>query len=205
VFYLGEAQGYNQEGVILENKLIDSKMVGHLFAELDKALAAEGEKREIVIFGSGAMMAQGLLRTERRTEDVDLARPDMDNTFQVIAADVGDKFGLTMGWMNSAGVIFSRNFPVGWEERRTKIYEGKGLVIHSLGRGDLIATKFQALCDRNKPRDVDDITDLKPSKDELAFAKKWVLEQKGSEPDYQRKVESAEKRVLENKSYSRGR
>ncbi|MGE3682720.1 MAG: DUF6036 family nucleotidyltransferase [Bdellovibrionales bacterium] len=184
---------------------IDSGMVLKLLKELDMALGEQGERREITIFGSGAMMAQGFLRANRHTEDVDLASPDMDMVFQTIAADVGEKFGLRMGWLNSAGVIFSRNFPSGWEKRSTLVFEGKSLKVSSLGRKDLIATKFNALCGRNKAQDMDDLLDLKPSKAEITFARKWVLAQKEPSADFRDRVEKIEGKVFEKLGHGRSK
>lgn len=181
---------------------IDSGLVSTLMKDLDKALKEKGQKREITIFGSGAMMAQGILRPNRHTVDVDLAHPDMDVEFQVISADVGARHKLDMTWLNSAGVIFSRNFPADWEKRRVLIFEGEGLIVHSLGRKDLIATKFNALCGRNEPMDLDDLIDLRVSKPELQFAKDWVLQQKDRSTEFSERVE---RKALEVLSHGYGR
>ena len=83
-----------------------------------------------------------------------------------------------MGWLNTAGLIFSRNFPEGWEDRTRVVFEGESLTVESLARVDLISTKFQALCDRAKITDRTDMDDLKPTLKEMKKAYEWVVKTK---------------------------
>lgn len=55
------------------------------------------------------------------------------------------------------------------------IFKGNRITVKVLSHKDLIATKFYSYCIRNLKTDKDDLIDLKPSKDELHFAKQWVL------------------------------
>ena len=81
---------------------------------------------------------------------------------------------MDFGWLNSAGHIFSRNFPKGWKDRTRTTYKGKCLIVKILDRSDLIATKLNAACQRGV-RDIEDLVELAPSQGEIERAKKWVL------------------------------
>ena len=133
--------------------VIHGANVRKIFRELDQAMAAKGRSEELVIFRSAALMSQGINLGQRATRDVDVIKPPFDNEMWVISAEAGEKFGLTMGWLNTAGNIFSRNFPEGWEERTSEVFKGKALTVKTLGRVDLICTKFNAYCDRRLDTD----------------------------------------------------
>ena len=107
--------------------------------------------------------------------DIDLVEPKMNFTLQLIASEIAEKYGMDLKWLNSAGHIFSKNFPNKWKNRTKLIFKGKYLKVKVLSRKDLIATKFYSYCMRNLNTDKNDLFDLKPSKDELNFAKQWVL------------------------------
>jgi hypothetical protein len=158
--------------------MINKTNIVDLLKELDKALEAKDESREITIFGSGALIIQGISNNLRATMDIDIVDPEMDITLQLICADVGEKYDLDMTWLNSAGHIFSRSFPSGWKKRINLIYKGRSLKVSSIHRSDLIATKFYAICTRSLETDRLDLKDLKPSEEELNQTKKWVESQK---------------------------
>ena len=157
------------------DSMIDRKNILNLLKIFDDRLTQNKEKKEFTIFGSASLLLQKIARDTRSTVDMDLIEPMMDNALNVLSAEVGDEVGLKMGWLNSAGHIFSRNFPKDWQKRTHVIYSGTSLVVKSLGRKDLIATKFNAYCDRDYERDLFDLIDLAPSKAELTYAKKWIL------------------------------
>ena len=155
--------------------MIHGANVKKIFRELDQAMAAKGRKDELVIFGSAALMSQGIKLGHRATHDVDVVKPPFDNEMWVISAEAGEKFGLPMGWLNTAGNIFSRNFPEGWEDRTLEVFKGKALTVKSLGRIDMICTKFNAYCDRRRDTDEQDMLGLSPSKEEMKKAQNWVI------------------------------
>ncbi len=95
--------------------VISSTNVKKIFKELDQAMAEKDRKEKLVIFGSAALLSQGMNLGHRLTHDVDVVKPTFDNEMWVISAEAGEKFGLTMGWLNTAGNVFSKNFPEGWE------------------------------------------------------------------------------------------
>lgn len=155
--------------------VISSTNVKKIFKELDQAMAEKGRKEEMVIFGSAALLSQGMGVGQRVTQDVDVVKSTFDNEMWVISAEAGEKFGLTMGWLNTAGNIFSRNFPEGWEDRTTEVFKGEALTVKSLGRIDLICTKFNAYCDRARDTDEVDMLGLSPTKEEMEKARDWVI------------------------------
>lgn len=132
-------------------------------------------KEKFVIFGSGALLLQGLSGENRFTEDIDVVKPPFDNEMMLISAKVGEKHGMDMGWLNTADLIFVNNFPKGWDTRTEVVFKGEALTVESLARIDLISTKFQALCDRAKRTDQADIEDLKPTIEEMEKAYQWLI------------------------------
>jgi hypothetical protein len=184
--------------------MIDRNNIHELLKDLDLALSKKGEKRDLTIFGSGALLLQKIARETRRTIDIDLIEPMMDMTLQLIAAEVGERVGLEMGWLNSAGNIFSRSFPKGWKDRTQNIYRGTALKVKSLGRKDLIATKFNAFCGRDVERDLHDLIDLCPTKAELIFSKKWILSLENG-PDAKRIDDAISIVSKKTKDFERGK
>ncbi|USN47509.1 MAG: hypothetical protein H6626_15250 [Pseudobdellovibrionaceae bacterium] len=165
--------------------MINKSNITTLFKALDEALGQKNEKREITVFGSGPLIANDII--DRATVDIDMVDPAMDMGLQLIAADVGEMFNLDMTWLNSAGHIFSRNFPQGWKDRVKVHYKGTNLVVKFLDRRDLIATKFYAACQRGE-QDINDLVAIEPSKKELNEAKKWILKSE-QDPDWFKHVE----------------
>ena len=155
--------------------MIDRKNIHNLFVQIDEHLERKNEKYELTIFGSGALLIQGICRQDRTTMDIDLVEPKINLSLQLIASEIAEKHGMDMKWLNSAGHIFSRNFPNNWRNRTKLIFKGKYLKVKVLSRKDLIATKFYSYCIRNLNTDKSDLFDLKPTKSELNFAKQWVL------------------------------
>ncbi|MCB0411455.1 MAG: hypothetical protein KDD22_02945 [Bdellovibrionales bacterium] len=155
--------------------MIKKDNIQEVFKVLDQKMTEKGRNEELVIFGSGALLVQGIGNETRYTEDVDVVKPSFDNEMWLISAETGEQFGMKMGWLNTAGLIFSRNFPEGWETRTVEVFNGKSLKVKSLGRSDLISTKFQALCDRAKATDREDMKALKPTDKELKVARDWVI------------------------------
>ena len=155
--------------------VIDRNNIHNLFTQIDKCLEQKAEKYDLIIFGSGALLIQGICRDDRITMDIDLVEPKMNMTLQLIASEIGEKYGMDMKWLNSAGHIFAKNFPNNWKDRTKLIFKGNYITVKVLGRQDLIATKCYSYCMRNLNTDKSDLIDLKPSEKELNFAKKWIL------------------------------
>jgi len=73
----------------------------------------------------------------------------------------------------------AEDLPTGWEDRTREVYRGSNLIVKSLGRKDLLFSKFYAACDRGD--DIEDILLIKPNEQELAEANAWVLEKDAAE------------------------
>jgi hypothetical protein len=65
--------------------------------------------------------------------------------------------------------------PTGWQQRLQPAFEGRALILRTLGRSDLLKTKLFALCDRGT--DLPDCVALAPTAAELDEAMPWLAEQ----------------------------
>ena len=175
--------------------MIDKENITQLLNKLDEALVKKSLHRQITIFGSGALILQGVASSHRATVDIDMVEPDIDMELQLLCAEVGEEYDLDLTWMNSSGNIFSRHFPEGWRTRVIQVYSGRALHVFSLSRKDLIATKFYAACTRALQSDFNDLEDLAPTKSEVEFAYSWVST-KNEYSDIKERIEAVYKKVL---------
>lgn len=90
--------------------VIDRKNISILFTRIDECVKKTGEKYNLIIFGSGALLMQNICRPDRVTMDIDLVEPKINVTLQLIAAEIGEEYGMDMKWLNSAGHIFPGAF-----------------------------------------------------------------------------------------------
>ena len=89
-------------------------------------------------------------------------------------------------WLNNGPSSMLRTLPPGWEHRLRLVFQGKSIVLHTLGRADLLKTKLVGLCDRGT--DLGDCLALAPSAEEIDEASGWVKEQDAN-PDWPAYVE----------------
>ncbi|MFN7683913.1 MAG: DUF6036 family nucleotidyltransferase [Oligoflexia bacterium] len=115
----------------------------------------------------------------RTTRDIDVITPELDPLLQNLANEIGKRYGLASGWLNNGPASLVRELQPGWRDRTTPIYQGEFLVLESLGRSDLLASKLFALCDRDE-QDLEDILEMKASWPEIEGWKTWLLERDGS-------------------------
>lgn len=155
--------------------MIDKTNINKIFKELDLTLKEKGRKEELFIFGSAALISLGIKVGDRTTQDVDVFRPTFDKEMSAIVAAAGKKFNLQTKWLNTGGRVFLKDFRENWEDRTVEVFKGESLVIHSLGRADLICTKLDALCDRSTTNDKIDLMSLEPNKKELEDAINWIV------------------------------
>ena len=154
--------------------------------DLDTALAAAHEERTLVVCGGGALLVVDVI--SRTTQDIDVITPELDPVLKSLAAEVGKRHGLEASWLNNGPASLARDLEAGWRDRTRKIFEGKALLLHSLGHKDLLASKLYALCDREE-QDLDDILGMKPFWPEIESLKTWLLDRDGS-PLWLERVES---------------
>lgn len=161
--------------------MITNKNISSILDDLDNALGVKKLYREFTIFGSGALLLQNIASKDRATVDIDMLDPEIDTDLQLISMDISAKHGLEISWLNSAGYIFSKNFPKGWQERSIEVYKGQSLTVFSLSRKDLIASKVLAFCQRQSNTDLIDLKSLAPKDTELTFTKEWL----SARPDFE--------------------
>jgi hypothetical protein len=82
-------------------------------------------------------------------------------------------------WLNNGPMQLGDVLPVGWRDRVQRIFEGRALVLSTLGRSDLLKSKLFALCDRGT--DLLDCVGLAPTAEELAECLPWLALQDGNE------------------------
>jgi hypothetical protein len=127
---------------------------------------------EILLVGGVAAMLAGQLPAERVTQDCDI----MD--FSPIQAqkailDAANKIaqvrGLPQNWLNSQAMQLNV-LPDGWRSRRKHICKYGHLSIFVASRIDLLCMKFYA----NRPQDREDIIEMKPTSEEMAFVLRFL-------------------------------
>ena len=169
-------------------------------ARLERALQRVGELLEaggreyaITIIGGAALSLHGWIH--RTTDDADILTfatsseehdlreaPDpLPLPLQEAIETVSRDLGLKRGWLNRGPARQWRTgLPPGFAERVSWRRYG-GLQVGLAGRIDLIALKLFAEVDRgnltSRGLDQNDLVQLTPTKDELAWAAKWVKTQ----------------------------
>jgi hypothetical protein len=123
--------------------------------------------------GGTALAILGVIK--RETQDCDILFPEIPSLIQKAAQDFAKAKGLEINWLNNGPESLKRDLPKGWMARVQDLYSGDALTLKTLGRSDLLATKLWAYCDRGF--DLDDCIKLKPTKEELLEAIKWVSHQ----------------------------
>jgi hypothetical protein len=137
-----------------------------LLGELGERLG-ECKSVEIVLVGGAAGMLTGQLQKTRVTTDCDVIRylpEEAQQSVLTAACELAKEKGLPENWLNSQ-VMTLDVLPEGWHGRRVEVGAYGSLHVSAIGRLDLLATKFYAA----HPRDVEDITDMAPTKEELEF------------------------------------
>lgn len=150
----------------------------------DDHLFAHGLRLEAVIVGGTALSLLGLIT--RPTRDVDVLLPELPPMIADIAKDFADtqrRAGVDLAddWLNNGPVQLGDVLPAGWQLRLRLLFEGRALVLRTLGQSDLLKAKLFALCDRGT--DFLDCVALAPTASELAEVLPWLFEQDAN-PDW---------------------
>lgn len=94
------------------NKIvINRKNIHNLFVRIDECLEKKSEKYDLIIFGSGALLIQGISRHDRVTMDLDLVEPKMNISLQLIASEIAEEYGMDVNWLNSADIFLAKSSP----------------------------------------------------------------------------------------------
>jgi hypothetical protein len=150
----------------------------------DRHLVALGLSLEAVVVGGSALALLGV--TTRQTRDFDILAPKLPPRIADAARDFAReqrRLGLELidEWLNNGPMQLGDVLPEGWKQRLQPAFEGRALILKSLGRADLLKTKLFALCDRGT--DLPDCVALAPTAEEVAEALPWLSEQDGN-PDW---------------------
>ncbi len=165
-------------------------MVARLTIEaFDHYLASLDLRFDGVVIGGSALVLMGVV--QRLTRDVDVLVPALPEAIATAARDFARQQRQAGGdlvddWFNNGPMQLGDVLPAGWPERVERIFEGKSLVLSTLGRPDLLKSKLFALCDRGT--DMPDCIALAPTAEELAECLPWLELQDGNElwPDHVR-------------------
>ncbi len=144
-------------------------------AAFDDALASVGVSFSGIVIGGTALALIGVL--VRPTRDCDVLDPPIPEAVQAVAKAFAAQRraqGEVLGddWFNSGPSSLTGVLPQGWRQRVVPAYTGRALVLMTLGRSDLLATKLFALCDRGT--DLGDCLALAPQPEELAALQGWL-------------------------------
>lgn len=144
----------------------------------DAHLAELDLRLEAVVIGGSALALLGV--TSRQTQDVDILAPHLSSAITGAArefARVQRRRGIELvdDWLNNGPMQLCEVLPAGWQEKLQLVFDGRALVLSTLGRPDLLKAKLFALCDRGT--DLPDCVALAPSAEELGEALPWLAAQ----------------------------
>lgn len=172
---------------------LPSETQKRLLEELAEWLEFEdSEPVDWLVCGGVALMLQGL--QSRTTRDVDVLATWNDQSVEVVCINefsptvvrciqhVIDAHpeleGLDQRWINLGPAKLARDgLPSGYEQRITTIQFGTRLTLRLLGRLDLVALKLYAAADDHgarQPIHLQDLRELRPTRDELDTAVDWI-------------------------------
>lgn len=151
-------------------------------AAFDLYLAALSLRFEGVVIGGSALGLMGIV--QRPTRDFDILVPELPPAIASAARDFAKAqreagADLFDEWFNNGPLQLGEVLPAGWRERVQPIFEGRALILSTLGRPDLLKSKLFALCDRGT--DLPDCVALAPTAEELAECVPWLEVQDGNE------------------------
>ena len=148
----------------------------------DRYLLGLSLRFEGVVIGGSALGLMGII--QRPTRDFDILVPELSpaitsaaREFAKAQRDAG--VDLLDDWLNNGPMQLGEVLPVGWRDRVQRVFEGRVLVLSTLGRPDLLKSKLFALCDRGT--DLPDCVALSPTPEELEESLPWLEEQDGNE------------------------
>lgn len=156
----------------------------------DSHLAALGLRLEAVVIGGSALALLGV--TTRQTRDFDILAPALPQEIAEAArafARSQRRLGIDLmdDWLSNGPMLVGDVLPKAWQLRTRPVFEGRALVLSTLGRGDLLKTKLFALCDRGT--DLSDCVALVPTVAELDDALLWLAEQDAN-PEWRAHVDA---------------
>jgi len=133
------------------------------------------ERLVVVLCGGSAGLLGGLLRATRATADCDVLWFGDEQDWSHLAgaaAAAASRLGLPPTWLNRDATIYAWCLPIGWQSRCIEAGIFGLLDVRCLSRLDLIASKVVSAPAR--PHDLEDLQDLRPSADEIAFVSQHI-------------------------------
>ena len=152
-----------------------------------KALAETGrhmadltdvEPIRVMVCGAVAGILGGDLSGQRQTLDCDVIASDPRDGFANVAqaaAEVAEELDLKPQWLNQDSSMYAHLLPLGWKTRLQRIDRFGPLEVMIVGRRDLLALKLMGAPQR--PQDLDDLEEMKPTKAELDFLRDYLDQQ----------------------------
>jgi len=144
----------------------------------DSFLTEQDLSFEAIVIGGTALGLLGVV--SRQTRDCDILHPELPVPILVAArefAKIRNSEGdlLAEDWLNNGPASLVDVLPFGWKERLQTVYKGQAIILHCLGRIDLLRSKLFALCDRGI--DLLDCIALAPTEIEIKEIKPWLEKQ----------------------------
>ncbi|MGZ3718628.1 MAG: DUF6036 family nucleotidyltransferase [Bdellovibrionota bacterium] len=146
-----------------------------ILRQFDAYLAAKGLSFDAIVIGGAALAILGTIT--RETQDCDVLSPKIPADILAAAKDFSREIAAQGGdlkesWLNNGPETLMDVLPKEWRTRTQELYAGKALHLQTLGRPDLLRSKFFAYCDRQQ--DLADCIALKPTKAEMQETMDWV-------------------------------
>lgn len=143
--------------------------------DFDKFLETRGLEFEAIVIGGAALGIMGVIT--RETQDCDVLDPDIPSDVMQAAQEFGAEAtkngqSLKIDWLNNGPASLKDVLPKGWRSRLEPLFSGKAILLHSLGRSDLLKSKFFAYCDRDQ--DLNDCIAMKPTVFEIEDSLDWL-------------------------------
>ena len=144
----------------------------------DSHLASLGLRLEAVVIGGSPLARLGVIA--RQTRDFDILAPVLPPEIAEAAREFARaqrRLGIDLmeDWLNNGPMQVGDILPKAGQLRTRPVFQGRALVLSTLGRGDLLKTKLFALCDRGT--DLPDCVALAPTMGELDDSVTWLAEQ----------------------------
>ena len=152
---------------------------------LGELLEARGFHYEVVLIGGGNLILRGLV-TRPATKDLDLLgewtadgvkpmRP-MPEPLRIAVVDVARTYGLASDWVNlGPESLLDLGLPDGFSGRLER-HDYGGLVAWLADRFDMVCFKLHAAVDQGpRSRHLQDLSELRPDRDELLAAARWTV------------------------------
>lgn len=151
-----------------------------IIIQFDVYLAERGLNFEAIVIGGAALSILGTI--SRETQDCDILAPKIPANIQEAAKAFSREItargeDLKEDWLNNGPETLLDVLPKEWRNRTQPLYAGKALHLETLGRPDLLRSKFFAYCDRQQ--DLPDCIALKPTKAEMLETLDWLRFQDG--------------------------